>query len=364
MVPKNDVRRHISLLLARKRRCLIAIIKLAAVCVLLVCLLKLRLIWYLWRDYTCVLTYIDKSHQPSVTDWSLCSTDTYEVFEPKHDCDPRTANVTWGRVFWVVMAGRRRRLALQERFWIDLHRRGLITEVHLWDCTLKTPDPEERRQDKEWIKAKANEHAFVKYINAFAETQTEWSFYGWHSIYKYYGVNSNHDDIIVKVDDDIVFVNTTYFKCYVKYVHERTDVFTLSANVVNNGVIAFLQQKLGSIPLSWGYLDYPRARRGGYGTLWKSPDLAVRLHKYFIDHKRDFVKEEILRYHERLSINFIAYSGARIATEGCVVTVVHGVRSLCVHCCCLGMILVLFLKIGKICLFSLQGFEERKPNKQ
>ncbi len=111
------------------------------------------------------------------------------------------------------------------------------------------------------------------------------------------------------MDDDIVFVNISEFKCFVNYVHEMQDVLTVSANIVNNGVVAHMQQELGIVPSTLGRMEY--APGGMHGSLFESAAKCLKLHKYFLTHASNFRRPEIMRYKENLSINFIAYSGRR-----------------------------------------------------
>ena len=179
---------------------------------------------------------------------------------------------------------------------MELHKLGLITEVHLWDFT---PHKEESKINLEWMQNKSKQHSFVKILKPPSQK--------WSSYYGYYTTNINKSDVVIKADDDIVYVNISEFRCFVKFVDESVDTLLVSANVVNNGVIAHLQQKLGSIPLSVENFEYPR--KGAYGSLWESSKKALKLHQYFVSHKSDFYREEVIQFRERLSINFIGFTG-------------------------------------------------------
>ncbi len=228
-----------------------------------------------------------------------------------------------GSVYWTVFAGRRDRLALQEKYWVQLYREGTITEVHLWDFTTKMANLTDQRLNRQWIEEKEKQYEFVKVMrmrDMYAKNLTakHWKYEtdpgkfrnkNWHIYYRYYGIISNHNDVILKVDDDILYVNVSEVQCFVKFVVEHVDVFTVSANVINNGVIAHIQQTLGMLPMSLGVFEYPS--HGAYGSLWESPDKAFDLHRYFLSHKADFYRDSIVQYNERLSINFVAWSGRR-----------------------------------------------------
>ena len=88
-------------------------------------------------------------------------------------------------------------------------------------------------------------------------------------------------------------------------MHESENVFLVSANVINNEVIAFFQQKLGSFPNTLWNFTYNKG--GEMGKLANSADIGYQFHKYFISHKSDFYKKAIIQFTERLNINFIAF---------------------------------------------------------
>ncbi len=232
-----------------------------------------------------------------------------DIYPSNFSCDSETAKpLSGGKVYWGVFAGRRDRLKFQEKYWVQLFDLGLITEVHLWDFTNRGKNTTDRKLNKEWIESKAKQHKFVSVL--YPKPQSVGSF---NAFYEHYAQHTSEQDIVVKVDDDIAFVNVSEFKCFVKFVSETTEAFTVSSNIVNNGVIAHFQQALGSIPFSLGEMEYPS--QGKFGTLWKSSSKAYDLHKYFVTHQEDFYKDAVVRYWDRLSINFIAYSGGNKAEE-------------------------------------------------
>ena len=127
----------------------------------------------------------------------------------------------------------------------------------------------------------------------------------WSTYYKHYAEYADNDSIIIKTDDDIVWLNVTEFKCFVNFVDKNNEIFLVSANIINNGVIAYFQQLLGSFPSTLWNLTYPEG--GNHGKLSKNAHISFELHKYFLSHKSDFYKEIIIQFTERLNINFIAF---------------------------------------------------------
>jgi len=129
--------------------------------------------------------------------------------------------------------------------------------------------------------------------------------------YQYYAAIAQlyANDIILKCDDDIVYLDLSRLGEYIFFRRQRPEFFLVSANVINNGVCAFYQQSLGSIPTELGEFELPS---GGFcGSLWNSGAKAERLHDFFLHNPRAFGASdiEVIPWNHRLSINFVALLG-------------------------------------------------------
>lgn len=129
--------------------------------------------------------------------------------------------------------------------------------------------------------------------------------------YDYYAkrLASFQDSIFLKCDDDIVYLDIDKLGDFVEFRRTNPKYFMVSANVVNNGVCAHLQQAAGSIPESVGHFELPP---GGFGgSLWLSGERATQLHDFYLQarDKRLPLPEKVVDWTERLSINFIAWLG-------------------------------------------------------
>ena len=212
-------------------------------------------------------------------------------------CDSRTSKLADRKILWTVFAGRRENLKIQEKYWHILKRKKLISEVHLWDFTYRNINKKEALLNKEWIHNKAKKYKFIHTISRPG--------FLWSTYYKHYAQYADNDSIILKVDDDIVWLNISEFKCFVNFVHESTNIFLVSANIINSGTIAYFQQLLGSFPRSLWNLTYPEG--GEHGKLSNNAQIGFELHKYFLSHKSNFYKDSIIQFMERLNINFVAF---------------------------------------------------------
>ena len=162
----------------------------------------------------------------------------------------------------------------------------------------------QRKLDKQWIHNISKEYYFIKIFSPSGDRIKKVNYLPY---YEYYAQNVSKNDVILKVDDDIIWINISEFKCFVKFIFKSSDTFLVSANIVNNGVIAHLQQKLGVIPSSVGYFEYPKG--GKDGSLKSSPTKTYKIHQYFVTHKSEFYREEVIQFKERLSINFFGFIG-------------------------------------------------------
>ena len=133
----------------------------------------------------------------------------------------------------------------------------------------------------------------------------------WNNYYNYYDDPIFKNDIIIKSDDDIVFIDLYKLPKFINFI-KNNDYDLVSANVINNGVAAYYQQnKYNLIPKNIIDLEYPRD--GWCGTLWESGIKAETLHNYFINNYEKFLdyeyNNETIPINTRFSINFFGYKG-------------------------------------------------------
>ena len=133
----------------------------------------------------------------------------------------------------------------------------------------------------------------------------------WKNYYNHYTDSKFNNDIIIKCDDDIVFIDLLKLPNFIDFV-KNNEYDLVFANTINNGVAAYFQQnKYNLIPPELMTLEYPA---GGFcGTLWENGKKAETLHNYFIENYKKFVNypydKEIILIHTRFSINFFGYKG-------------------------------------------------------
>ncbi len=129
--------------------------------------------------------------------------------------------------------------------------------------------------------------------------------------YQYYNANvaEYSEAVILKCDDDIVYLDLDKLEEFVSFRRSHEDFLLVSANVVNNGVCAFFQQRSGVIPPEEDAFELPPD--GLCGTLWSDGAKAERLHRLFLSQPTRFTAtdDDPIAWTQRISINFIALLG-------------------------------------------------------
>merc|ERR1719502_962226 len=174
---------------------------------------------------------------------------------------------------------------MQEPFWVQMVANGAIREVHLWDYTdysgLHQTSNNESKAYLEHLKTK---YKFVRVFDTPNHDHQQKNPNGYLDYYRYYKDNP-FEGVVIKADDDIVYVNTSMVQSYVNYLEDHQDIFMLSASVVNQGLCAYYQQKHGAIDPAYETFENPP---NGMGKLHSNGTQAFRLQKLFQEHPTDF----------------------------------------------------------------------------
>jgi len=135
----------------------------------------------------------------------------------------------------------------------------------------------------------------------------------WKNYYNYYNDKKFENDIIMKCDDDIVFIDLYKLPKFIDFI-KNNEYDLVFANIINNSVSAYFQQnKYNLIPKELMDLEYPEMANGKFGSLWENGKKAEILHNYFINNYNNFLNyeynNEIIPIYTRFSINFFGYKG-------------------------------------------------------
>jgi hypothetical protein len=206
------------------------------------------------------------------------------------------------KIIATTFAGREDRMSILVEYLVRALDLGIIDEYHVWDFA-------SNENDRAWLKTlpKINnkivlfEPDYSKYI-----PQSKWMPYYNH----YVPENYSEKTVIIKIDDDIVYVDLEGLEKFIDFRIKNQHYFLVSGNVINNGVCVGLQQRYGAIPKEicppdgFSYSPY-------CGELWDSGALAEKLHVYFLENRQRFLKNGFYSQpiRERISINFISFLG-------------------------------------------------------
>ncbi len=152
-----------------------------------------------------------------------------------------------------------------------------------------------------------NIYSSIKLINVSSS-----GYDGFKEVYSHYSNSSYADNIFLKMDDDIIYCDLNYLSEFIQITRQSQLPNIFSANVINNGVCAFIQRSKNYYTSSELDFDYPAD--GLHGNLWESSDLCFKLHSYFLTNFKSIhekAKNDIALSHlpefDRFSINFIAF---------------------------------------------------------
>ena len=136
----------------------------------------------------------------------------------------------------------------------------------------------------------------------------------WNNYYKHYLFDIYYHAKIIKCDDDIIFIDLDKLPKFLSRLDDpRIDI--LFANIINNCVCAYHQQETWNlIPRDLIQVNYPTCG----GVLWRSGQLAEKLHRYFIANLNKFLTftgkgQELVEQPvgNQISINFFVTKGSK-----------------------------------------------------
>ena len=158
--------------------------------------------------------------------------------------------------------------------------------------------------DAEWLFADNQDSGIGLFYPTFDNR-----FHPWNPVYHHYAALADDyaGTVFLKCDDDIVYLDVERLADFIRFRRQRPDYFLVSANVVNNGVCAHVQQRLGMLSKELGTLEMPPG--GHRGSLWESGVKAEALHRCFLADPARFQRDGFFIPQARFSINFVSWLG-------------------------------------------------------
>ena len=148
-----------------------------------------------------------------------------------------------------------------------------------------------------------NTHNYVKLYTVHNKNK-------WLEYYNHYTTKRYPNNVIIKCDDDIVFIDTKEFAQFIRRRLENKTEILAFPSIVNNGVCAYHQQNNGVLPTYIDTFPYDTF----CGKLWADGKVCQRLHEYFTNQYQEWlnktynIKDSVIKHPtgHRISINFFA----------------------------------------------------------
>lgn len=212
-------------------------------------------------------------------------------------------------VIFYIFAGRKEFMSILLRYVDALLKQGIISEVHIWDYT-------RTELDKKYVYEVCNSNDRYS-LKVPTKNKKHWD-----ESYHYYRDTLRESDIVIKCDDDIVYIDIASFGDWVNCIEDGKFYYP---NIVNNDVCAYLQQKNGVHNLFDYDVDYDTCKTGqdpdpftkwGEDAWFKSSKKAIEIHSLFLKNKDKFILKELPHetYNSRISINMFGCTGKTFKT--------------------------------------------------
>jgi len=202
------------------------------------------------------------------------------------------------KIVIITPAGRKRYLEFLVPQIVAL--RPFVDEYRLWVNTIN-------EEDIKYMESLEKEYSgFIK-LERLKEGQ---KFEGNLSIHYFFKNCCDPDTVYVRFDDDIIYIDRENFTKFVDFRYKNPKYFLVYGNILNNGLITHVQQKLGNIPrLNDKMAEYDCTGQTG----WNDPSFAEHLHRFILRNPFEnfrFPNKWVMTDYERVSINCISWIGA------------------------------------------------------
>lgn len=216
------------------------------------------------------------------------------------------ANSNRPKVILTCFAGRKRNMEILLMYTDRLNAMGLLDEMHIWDFSKDEGDGKWlsdgfQRQSTEGPE-EGRRHPYARLFSV----QNKGS---WLEYYGHYTRDRYPEHIIIKSDDDIVFVDVESFERFIKKRTDDQETLLMFPSIVNNGICVGHQWERGYIDKEFG----PFPKNSTSARLYGSPRLVASLHRQFVEKNEEWMDrarktDETIKIPigQRISINFFA----------------------------------------------------------
>lgn len=189
-----------------------------------------------------------------------------------------------------MFAGRRANLELQLPFLRRILAEHPNVELHIWDLSRTF-------EDHVYIEHITGERISV-FRHLYNHGRKPWQHF--NDVWRHYGADRSFaDHLFVKIDDDVVFLESERFGGFLSMVDDNRAA-VISAKVINNGACTETEPDLW---FGWQSLGVPLL------DVHTSAEYADMCHRWFFDHWRETINHPLVLTptSEWLSINMIGF---------------------------------------------------------
>ena len=217
------------------------------------------------------------------------------------------------KIKFCVFVGREKNLRILH-FYIELLLiNNIIDEYHMFDFTRNKEDHIFVMTENNRLNNIYPDRIFIH--NYESNNLCKVGKNDWSPFYKFIPTITSDNDVIIKCDDDILFIDIFSLKNAINDRIKDKYSFLIHSNCINNGVCAYYQRHLYD-KLKEHLKKYPTG--GILGVLFEKPEIAYAIHNQFyndllldINNINKYIIDDVY-IKTRISINFILINGSDI----------------------------------------------------
>lgn len=210
------------------------------------------------------------------------------------------------KIVCVIPAGRRRYMHALMPYIVTS---GHVDEIHIWMNT-------NNENDLEYLRSLSALYDKIRLIAAPPMQSSK----NTDNVGRFYTKAIDPDTIYIKLDDDIVFMESNFFETFLAFRFEHRDAFMCFPMTINNAMCTYVHDCFGLAEVVDGVHIVPWA---GDGLTYGDPRFAEKVHRYFL---RQYdagdllpLRHDAFSFNFTMSINCCAWFGSDFARFGGVV---------------------------------------------
>lgn len=249
---------------------------------------------------------------------------------------------SYPKVYYSVLATRAKFMKIHLQYCNALLELKYVSEVHLWDFTSSGSETD-RDFLLEWVRD-TDQRGYRLFQKPSQSTDEKVSHFGvtylWGSFYEHYLTNKRYraDDVLIKADDNVVFIDINYFPKFIESVASYKKSYLHFPNIINNDVGFVVQaNRMRDKVLDKWYKYYKNTHHVNFEDMFNSyyphhrsavnvepittwtygvyrkPEFAFDMHNLFLLDPKSFVQSmvtsklpKIVELKRRIAINMYA----------------------------------------------------------